>query len=190
MFTKKRVSFQRVLTVLAAFLLVAQVATIEASAAPGTQAELIWTNPNPTSPNDMMYIYRSAGTQTAVAPSASQSATEACSTIAPSIWSVDGNGVTVWYLDVYINWCYDGTNVTYYYRQPQASVGGNWSDLGTVEDSQSSPATGYSYTYQHHKHQFAQCEPSPWGPFCWGNVLPWVDATVYGTGGSASNAGL
>jgi hypothetical protein len=168
-------------------MLVLQCATLQASAAaPVNQAELIWTNPNPTSPNDMMYIYRSPGTAT-VAPSAV--ATESCLSITPVIWSIDGNGVRVWQLQVYINWCYDGTNVTYYYRQPQVAVGGNWADLGTVEDSTSYPVTGYWNTFQHHKHQFAQCEPSPYGPFCWGNVTPWVDATVYGWGDSTSSAG-
>jgi hypothetical protein len=137
----------------------------------------------------MKYIYRSPGTTTAVAPSAALAAAAGCSEILPAIWAVDGLGIQVWHLQVYINWCYDGTNVTYYYRNPSASVGGNWSDLGVLEDNQSFPATGYSNTYQHHKHQFAQCEPSPWGPFCWGHVSPWINATVYGTGGSTSSAG-
>ncbi len=186
---KTRLGIWRPIILAITLVLSAQLGAASASANSDDAAQVVWTNPNPTSPNDIVRIYKSTGTRKPVVPPGATAGHDPCSWTYPEIWAVDGNGVRVWDLKVDINWCYDGTNVTYYYRNPHMAVGGNWCDLGTVEDSVSSPTTGYTQTFQHHKHHVAQCSWTPWGWIYWQDTYPWIDATVYGSGGSTSNAG-
>jgi hypothetical protein len=171
-------------TLVAALAITLQAAPIPTSADTG-KPELIWTNPHPKSVDDVLYIYRDTGTRTAAPPQAGPSSLDSCNEIAPAIWAVDGNHVIVWKLTVDVSWCYNGAAISYYYRYYWTYLGSsNWSDLGTVDDTVSSPTTGTYETDSYHKHHFAQCLGS-----CWGHTYPWILANVYANGTYYATAG-
>lgn len=179
------------LTAIAVVVLSAQIGAAPAAANDGGP-QLVYENPNPGNPNDVLRIYKDVGKSTRTARPAAATAyaaASACWSISPDIYAIDGYGTEVWRLTENINWCGDGTNITYYYRWTQSRASGNWVDQGSWADSVSYPETGYSMTSQRHTQHFNQCSPSPWGMYCWDDRYPWVSADVYGYGGYSSNAG-
>lgn len=158
--------------------------------ADSTKPTIIWSNPNPGTavPTDLAFIYTSTSSSAATRL-AGVASTSSCGDQTASIWGVDGNGNTVWRLDDRVQWCYDGSQITYYFRYPSISVCCAWYDRGTVSDSNSTPTTGVWQVDSYHQHHFNHCIDYPWGQYCANDVYPWVQLLVNGAGGYSSSAG-
>ena len=116
-------------------------------------------------------------------------ASDPCGEQQPAIWGVDGNGNTVWRLVTTVDWCWDGSEITYYFRYFSVSTCCNWFDQGTVSDSNSTPTTGVWQVDSYHEQHFNHCINLVGGEYCADDVYPWLQLLVNGGGGYSSTAG-
>ncbi len=126
---------------------------------------IIWTKP-PTS-DDM-----------SVAPNP-------CKTYVLGVRGYSPAGVPIWEYQWTIQWCYNGTTITWVnkYRTVWTNIG--WTFKGDIAESQSGGVGNWLYSH-YAQGDFCFFE-LPWT--CVFHVYPWVNQIVYGNGNYAGNVG-
>ena len=85
-----------------------------------------------------------------------------------------------------IDWCYDGTNVTWVTHSKTPAVYGTYIRFNGIIADNHSGGAGTPFFKAYSQADF--CQFIPWGGCTW-YVYPWVDQYVFGSGGTSGAAG-
>jgi hypothetical protein len=143
-------------------------------------------NPANADPGDLVGDVAAIHSGTVSLTGTQTTATSGCYDWVASIWATNYFGDKIWEYFQEINWCWDGSVITYLYRNRWGSAYIEfWQFQGHIQNSEGGGLYQFSYR-AFTQGQFGHCPPAN-GCYEW--RYPWLDMTVQGDGGYFGSAG-